>query len=88
MIILCPDKEWDGSLVETSALSIPFFDGVEGGFAGQVEHEEDGDGVVAYERKHVDEFALAAEIPDGKGDFCISDGDGLLHEVDAYYITC
>lgn len=63
VIVFRADQERDGRLVEASSLSIPFFDTVECGFAGQVEHEEDGDGVVADEWKHVDEFALTAEIP-------------------------
>lgn len=87
MVVFRPDQERDGSFVEAATLAIPFLDGVEGGFAGEVKHEKDGDGVVADEREHVDEFALAAEIPDGKGDFCIPDADGLFHEVDAWCLV-
>ena len=63
VVVFRADQERDSCLVETSPLSIPFFDTVECGFAGQVEHEEDGDGVVTDEGEHVDELALAAEIP-------------------------
>ena len=63
VVVFRANQKRDSCLVETSPLSIPFFDTVECGFAGQVEHEEDGDGVVADEREHVDEFALTAEIP-------------------------
>jgi len=83
MVVFGANQERDGGFVEAAALAIPFLDAVEGGFAGEIEHEEDGDGVVADEGKHVDEFALAAEIPDGEGDFCIPDADCLFHEVDA-----
>lgn len=83
MVVLCADEEGDGGLVEASPLPVPLLDGVEGALAGQVEHEEDGDGVVADERQHVDKLALASEVPDGEGDFCVSDGDCLFHEVDA-----
>jgi hypothetical protein len=34
---------------------------VEGGDAGEVEHEQNGDSVVANERQHVDELTLAFE---------------------------
>lgn len=83
MVVFGADEERDGGLVEASALSVPFFDAVECGFACEIEHEEDGDGVVAHEWQHVDEFSLASQIPDGEGDFCVSDCDGLFHEVDA-----
>lgn len=83
MVVLCANEERDGGLVEAAALSVPLFDAVEGGFAGQVEHEEDGDGVVANEGEHVDEFALPAQVPDAEGDFGVADGDCLFHEVDA-----
>lgn len=83
MVVLGSDQERDGCLVEAASLSVPFFDAVEGGFPREVEHEEDGDGVVADERQHVDEFALAAEIPDAEGYFGVADGDCFFHEVDA-----
>lgn len=83
MIVLCADQEWYGGLVKASSLAIPFLDRVQGALAGEVEHEEDGHGVVADKGKHVDELALASKIPDGEGDLGVPDGDGLLHEVDA-----
>lgn len=35
-------------LVETSRLTIPFLDAVQGRLARQIKHEEDGDGIVAH----------------------------------------
>ena len=83
MVILGADEERDGCLVEAAALPVPFLDAVKCRFAREVEHEQDGYCVIAYERKHVDEFALSAQIPDAEGDFGIADADCLLHEVDA-----
>ena len=73
MVVLRADQERDGGFVEASPLAVPFLDGIEGALSGQVEHEEDGDGVVADEGQHVDEFALPAEIPDGECDFRVAD---------------
>lgn len=84
MIILRSHQKRNRRLVETPSLAIPLLDGIEGALAGEVEHEEDGDGVVADEREHVYEFALAAEVPDGEGDFGVADGDCFFHEVDAW----
>lgn len=50
--------------VEPSSLPVPLFDAVQGTLPRQVEHEQDGDRVIADQRKHRDEFALTAEIPD------------------------
>ena len=83
MVVLCADEDGDGRLVEAAALAVPLLDAVESALARQVEHEEDGDGVVADEWQHVDKLALAAEVPYGERDFCIADRDGLLHKVDA-----
>ena len=83
VVVLGADKERDGRLVEAPALPIPLLDGVEGRFPRQVEHEEDGDGVVANEGQHVDELALPAQVPDGEGDFGVADADGFFHEIDA-----
>ena len=82
VVVLCADQEGYRGLVKASSLAVPFLDGVEGALAGQIEHEQDGDGVVADERQHVDKLALATEIPDGEGDFRVPNGDGLLHEID------
>ena len=49
VVVFSPHQEWDGGLVEASPLSVPFFDAVESGLAGQVEHEENGYGIVAHE---------------------------------------
>lgn len=49
VVILCPNEERDGRLVEAAPLSVPLLDTVESGFACEVEHEEDGDCVVADE---------------------------------------
>ena len=82
MVVLCADQEWDGGLVEASSLPVPLLDGVESALPRQVKHEEYRNGVIADQRQHVDELALASQISVGEGDFCVSDGDGLLHEID------
>ena len=64
MVVFCADQEWNGGLVEAPALTVPLFDGVECALAGQVEHEEDCDGIITDKGQHVDEFALTAQIPD------------------------
>ena len=64
VVVFCADQERNGCLVETSPLAIPFFDGIECALPGQVEHEEYGDSIVANQGEHINEFALAAEIPD------------------------
>lgn len=83
MVVLGADQDGDGRLVESAPLAIPLLDAVERALARQVKHEEDGDGVVTHQRQHVDKLALATQVPDGKGDFSVSDGNGLLHKVDA-----
>lgn len=83
VVVFCADEKRDCGLVEAPALAVPLLDGIEGALAGEVEHEEDCDGVVADEGQHVDEFALAAQIPYGEGDFGIPDADCLFHKVDA-----
>ena len=83
VVVFSAHQKWNRGFVEPAALSVPLFDAVESRFPCQVEHEEDGDGIVADEGQHVDEFALAAEIPDGEGDFGVADGDCFFHEVDA-----
>lgn len=88
VIVLGTDKERDSRLVETSSLPIPLLDGIEGALAGQIEHEEDGDSIVADEGQHVDKLALTAKIPDGEGDFRVSDAYGLFHEVDTCKSDC
>lgn len=88
MVVLGADEERDGSLVEATPLAVPFLDGIEGRFAGEIKHEEDGDSIVADQRQHVDELPLAAEIPDGEGDFGVADRDGLLHEIDPFACKC
>lgn len=83
MIVLCAYEDGNGRLVESSPLAIPLLDAVQRALAGQVEHEQDGHGIVTHERQHIDELALAAKIPDAEGDLGIADADGLFHEVDA-----
>lgn len=83
MVILCTNQDGNGRLVEAPALAVPLLDAIQCALARQVEHEQDSDGIVTDEGEHVDEFALATEIPDGKGDFSVADGDGLFHKVDA-----
>jgi len=62
-------------LVEAPRLAVPLLYRVERALARQVKHEEDGDGVVADERQHRDELALAAEIPDRERDLGVADRD-------------
>ena len=73
MIVLRAHQKRYRGLIEPATLAVPFFDAIEGGFSCKVEHEEDGDGVVADEGQHVDEFALPAQVPDGEGDFGVAD---------------
>ena len=47
VVVLCSYQERDSSLVEASSLPVPFLNGVECALAGQVEHEEYGNSVVA-----------------------------------------
>lgn len=83
VVVLGTNQERDGGLVEAASLTIPLLDRVQCRFAGKIKHEKNSDGVVADQRKHVDELALSAEIPNGECDLCVSDGDCLLHEIDA-----
>lgn len=73
MVVLCANQEGDCRLVETAALPVPLLDAVQGALSCEVEHEEDGDCVVADEGQHIDKLALASEIPYREGDFCVSD---------------
>lgn len=83
VVVLCADQKRDGSLVETASLSVPLLDGIQCAFSRQVEHEEYGNSIVANQRQHVHEFTLTTQIPNGKGDLCVPDRNGLFHEVDA-----
>jgi hypothetical protein len=47
-------------LVKPPSLPVPLFDTIQGGFPSEVEHEQDGDRVVANEWEHRDEFSLTA----------------------------
>ena len=49
VIVFGANQEWYRCLVEASPLSVPLLDTVQGGLAGEVEHEEDGNSVVANE---------------------------------------
>lgn len=82
VVVLCADQDGNCRLVESAALAIPLLDAVERALARQVKHEEDSDCVIAHQRQHVDKLALAAQVPDGKGDFGVADGNGLFHEID------
>jgi hypothetical protein len=86
-IVLCADQKWNGRLVKATPLSVPLLDAVERALAREVKHEKNSDCIIAYERQHVDEFALTAEIPDGKGDFGIANGYRLFHKVHTYTIS-
>ncbi len=83
MVIFRSDQEGDGGLVESPPLSIPFFDRIQRAFAGKIEHEQDRYCIIADQRKHVDEFTLAAQVPDRECDFCVADRYCLFHKIDA-----
>jgi hypothetical protein len=84
VVIFSANKEWNGCLVEASSLSIPLFDAIKGALPSQIEHEQDGHGIIADEGQHVDKFSLTSKIPDREGDFCVADRYRLLHEVHAW----
>ena len=71
MIILGPDQERYGRLIETPSLPIPLLNRVEGALPGQIEHEKDSHGVIADKGQHVDEFSLSAKIPYGECYFSV-----------------
>src|SRR5712671_1933791 len=73
-------------LVEPARLTIPLLDRIERRLAREIEHEQDGHGIVADEWKHVHKLALPAKVPDGECDRRPSHRDCLLHKVDA--LTC
>jgi len=81
VVVFGTDKEWDSGLVESATLPVPLLDRIKGTFARKVEHEEYGDGIIADQGQHVDELALASQIPDGECDFGVPDTDCLLHKV-------
>lgn len=72
MVVLGTNKERNGCFVETPALAIPFLDGVQSAFAGEIKHKEDRNGVIADEWQHIDELALATKIPDGECDLRVA----------------
>ena len=82
MIIFGANQERNGGFVEASSLPIPLFDAVECTLPCEIEHEENCNSIIADQRKHVDKFSLATQIPDGECDFSIADRYGLLHEID------
>ena len=82
MIVLGADKEWNGRFVEASTLSIPLLDRIQGTLPREIKHEQDGNGVIANQGKHIDEFPLPSEIPYREGDFGVSYRDRLFHEID------
>jgi hypothetical protein len=63
VIVFRANQERYRSLVKSSALSVPLFNTVQRRLACEIEHEEDGHGIVANEGKHVDEFSLPAKVP-------------------------
>ena len=82
MIILRADEERDGSFVEAATLAIPLLYRIEGALACEVEHEQNGNCIVTDQRKHINELALSAQIPNRECNFCIPNRNSLLHEVD------
>lgn len=83
MVVFRSNQEWDGRLVESSSLSVPFFDAIERALPRQVEHEQDRNGIVAHQRQHIDELPLPSQIPNRKGDLGVPYRYRLLHEVDS-----
>lgn len=83
VVVLGADQDGNGRLVEAPTLAVPLLDAVERALACQVKHEQDGHGVVAHQRQHVDKLALATQIPNAEGDLCVANTDSLLHKVDA-----
>ena len=51
-------EEKHACLVETTCLPIPLLDRVQRRLPCEVEHEENGNGIVAYEWKHIYELSL------------------------------
>ena len=70
-------------LVKPPCLSIPLFHRVQRRLSRKVEHEQYGNGVIANEREHVYKLSLPSKVPDGECDCRPSDGNGLLHEINA-----
>lgn len=64
MVVFGSDEEGYRSLVEPSALPVPFLDRIQGALSREIEHEEYSHSVIAHQRKHVDKLSLAAQIPD------------------------
>ena len=81
MVILGADQERNSCLVESTALPVPFLDGIQCALAGEVKHKQNRNGVIAHKRKHIDEFALTAQIPDRESDLRVPDGDCFFHEI-------
>jgi hypothetical protein len=65
-------------------LAIPFFDRIESRFPGEIEHEEQGHGVIADEGQHVHKLSLATEIPYRERYCRPPHRDGLFHEINAW----
>lgn len=72
LIVLGSNQERNSGLVEPSALAVPFLDRVQSTLPSQIEHEENRNGIIADQRKHVDKLTLTTEIPDGEGNLSIA----------------
>ena len=73
---------------EISARSaVPLFYRSQRALPRQIKHEEDRARVVAHERQHRQELAVAAEVPDTERDLRVAERDGFFHEVDALRAT-
>jgi len=81
-VVLGADEEGGGGLVKETALLVPVFDTRQRRLSRKIEHEQQGDGVIANKRKHVEILLLASKIPDTKCDIGLAQRDRLLHEVD------
>jgi len=87
VVIFGANQKRYGSLVEAPSLSVPLFDAVQCAFSSQVEHEEDGNSIVADQREHVDKLSLTTKIPDGECDLCVAYGNSFLHKIDPKFLN-
>ncbi len=87
MIILGPNQERNCCFIEASSLPVPFLDRIECAFSREIEHKEDGNGIVADEGEHIDKFALPTQIPNRECDLGVPNRYGLLHEINTCFVS-
>lgn len=73
VVVLGANQEGNSCLVEAATLSVPLLYAVESRLPCEIEHEENGDGIVADQWKHVDELSLPTKIPYREGDLGVTD---------------